>query len=70
MADGKQSLLLTSLRSFYTDMDNCRIFLDVIQAQNRYPSLRILDWLGEASTSLSPSFCFCGQSALHSRRTT
>lgn len=45
MADGKQNLLLSSLRLFYNDPDNCRVFLDVIQQQARYPSLRILDWL-------------------------
>jgi hypothetical protein len=45
MADGKQNLLLSSLRQFYNDPENCRVFLDVIQQQARYPSLRILDWL-------------------------
>lgn len=49
MADGKQNLLLSSLRTFYMDPENCKIFLDVIQAQNRYPSLRILDWLGNGT---------------------
>lgn len=45
MAEGQQNLLIRALRVFYNDTQNCRIFLDTIQSQGSYPSLRILDWL-------------------------
>lgn len=42
---GRQDLLLTSLRSFYDDPTNAATLLDVLQQRRNYPSLRILDWL-------------------------
>lgn len=54
MADGKQNLLLKSLRTFYMDPKNCALFLDVLQSQHKYPSLRILDWLGKWTPAAVP----------------
>lgn len=42
---GREDLLLVSLRSFYDVPNNAAILLDVLNQKKGLPSLRILDWL-------------------------
>ncbi|GAQ93659.1 hypothetical protein KFL_017720010, partial [Klebsormidium nitens] len=42
---GREDLLLVSLRSFYDVPNNAAILLNILQQKKGLPSLRILDWL-------------------------